>query len=122
MNLAFYVPSEFKEKVLALLRRYWADLEDGSAKYHLPDPTYQWRHYSEAKQTLDHARAALTECDVFWEHNGNLAWANANRGKPRGQVFDAGPGLSRLPDAALMALWQELDGLYADEVERQAEA
>ena len=104
---------KLKEAVLAILGRYFDALESRQAAAIFPDPSYRWRFY-EGQMSLDRMRAGILLLDRYVNESSQRNWAQTNHGGPRGITFDTGPELSRLPDAALIAMFQQLDAVLAD--------
>lgn len=102
------IPGTLKVKVLAVLDRYADVLNDGSSVHLYPDPGYEWKAYKD--MTVEQMRAKLLDADTYI--SGQQGWVERN--KAAGSI-DAGPELIRLPDAALVAMFQELDAVYASE-------
>ena len=95
---------------MAVYDRYYAALEDGSAQYLLPDPDYKWVHYKESERTAEALRERLAGLDAYWLSQIN--YVQSDQGKRTGLTFNAGPELSRLEDAQVLALYQELDTVF----------
>lgn len=111
--MSYSPPIPVKEAVLAVLGRYFDALEEGRADAILPDPSYRWRFYL-GEMTVERMRAGLEKLDAYVNHPSQHNWAQTNHGAPRGVTFERGPDLSRLPDLAVVAMFQELDGVFAD--------
>lgn len=94
---------------MAIYDRYFEALEDGTAQHLYPDPTYQWRFY-QGDCTIERFRKLLRNLDAYWW--GQRSWGPLQNSAPIGG-WTAGPELSRLPDPAVMALYQEIDALLA---------
>lgn len=103
-------------RVMECLDQYFRALEDGAADGILPDPLYEWRHYQGA-MTLERMRTALVGIDDY-------LWHDQQRDYVRGNTkleYDAGPGLCRLTDSAMIAMFQDLDKILADTKESGAD-
>ena len=108
---------------MLILGRYFDALEDGSAAHLFPNPAYRWNHYPESF-ALEDMRARLKDIDEYMANNSQRNWAEREHGNHIGtqannpgnpiEVFTAPPDLSRLPDNAVLALFQELDILYVN--------
>ena len=99
------------DKVLAVYHRYWQLLEDGKAQYIYPNPEYQWRWFQvKGDVTIERLRTGLAGIDGYLAQPGQWNWAKNNRH----EVYTKPPEMSRLPDAALLAMFQELDAIYAE--------
>ncbi len=105
------VQAEEEKAVHSVLRSYYEALEDGSAASIVPKPKYAWRFW-QGGLTLERMRRGIQQLDDYLNERPQHDWAENNA--PGGAVkFDAGPDISRLPDAALIALFQELDAALA---------
>ena len=108
------VPADIKARVVAVLDRYFDAIQDTSAWRIYPDPTYAWRHYQGEATTTAVMRRTLEELDAYLNASAQSGWAQSYVGDKAGIVYEAGPDLSRMPDACMLRLFQELDGVYAD--------
>ncbi len=99
-----------KQKVQGLLRDYFELLQNGTAGLHMADPTYRWRHYDEHDRSLEALRLRLADIGAYLNANPQHDWVN----RQAHTTFEAGPDLNRLPDGAMLAMFQQLDALYAE--------
>lgn len=110
-------PGEAKETtaIMAVLDRWFDALQDGSAALRFPDTGYVWRFYT-GVMTVQRIRVAVADMDEYMYKQ--IGWVHSSGGMPEAT---RGPDLGRMPDHALMAMFQELDGLLA-EIEAKAAA
>ena len=113
MNISKVDPS-YKLSILNILTKYFKLIESNDVEYILPNNNYKWLYYDESKRTLIYITELLKQIDDYWEYTGNLDWAQREHGTINNLTFLKGPGLSRLPDDAKLALWQELDTIYSE--------
>lgn len=107
------VDPSLKTQVLTILRRYWDALEAGRAAYLMPSIDFTWRHYQEEGWGVEAMRERLIDMDEYLNGASNVGWANTHSpGKDNN--LNAGPGMNRLPDQAVIAMFQELDAIYAE--------
>ena len=99
--------STLAEAVADLQRRYFEALEVGAADHLGPDPRYKWRYY-QGDMTVTRMREALARQDAYRDDQQQVTWASNTDNMP----YQAGPGLSRLPDGAIVAMFQGLDALF----------
>lgn len=97
----------------AILKRYFYALQHGRADKIQPMPFYRWQFYAEGRTELIHFRVNLEKLDNYLNSESQRNWAQTNNGNARDVTYEAGPDLSRLPDNAVIALYQELDALHA---------
>ena len=102
------LPEELKQRVVALLCRYFESLEGGTAEMLYPAPDHVWRWYR-GEMTVERMRGALEALDEYLNAMPQHNWAESHASRP----FDAGPDLSRLPTGAMLAMFQELDAVFA---------
>lgn len=102
---------ELREQVMSVLVRYFDYLEAGQVDLILPDPTYAFRRY---KGDMDTARMqkVLQGIEEYCCMQAQMGYANGLRK----ENFDAGPDYTRLPEPAMLALFQELDAIFAQQV------
>lgn len=103
-----YSPTQLA--VHAVLRDWFVALQDGSAEYRLPDPTYQ-RPEGKEPWTDERLDSLVRGLDTYvWEQR---FWATGNHHKgdvESGQCwYDAGPGYERLTPAQRVAFAQDLE-------------
>lgn len=94
--------------VIDLLDRWFEAVQDGSVATRFPDTGYTWRFYK-GEMTMERIRKAIHDLDEYMQ--AQISWVkNTGRTMP-----DAtrGPDLGRMPDHALMAMFQEIDTLLA---------
>lgn len=96
------------QRVMAVLDLYFAALENGEAERIAPAPNYQWQYWPQI--SLEWMRQRIKSLDEYW-------WQQHTWGRLR--EYEAGPDLSRLPDGALIAMFQELDAIFAHEEEER---
>lgn len=101
-------------KVMAVLDRYFAALQDGTAAHLYSTPGYVWRFYN-GEMTVERLRQGLAGIDEYlWAEGQRYHVAREHRDTAGNTAtYDAGPELSRLPDHALYALFEEMDGILA---------
>ncbi|MBI2846825.1 MAG: hypothetical protein HYX82_02980 [Chloroflexi bacterium] len=106
--------SEFEiQEVMRILGVYFSAQENGTAASILPNPSHVWRFWRDGI-SLARMRQGIQEIDEYLNDPAQHGWAERNY--PGGPVkFDSGPDLSRLPDNALVAMFQELDSVLAAE-------
>ena len=98
--------------VFTILMAYFNALQNGKGGDLTPNPDYPWRFYK-PPMTLERMRAWLVNANDYLSEAAQMGWANNQR--PKGaEKATAGPGLDRLPDLAVVALFQELDAIYAE--------
>lgn len=106
-------------RVMAVLDKYFQALEDGTVDTLLPSPTYEWRFWKDGL-TLERMRRGLENIDDYLNADSQHGWAERNY--PGGATtFDGGPDLNRLPDAALVSMFIELDSALASSAPRGAD-
>ena len=106
------------ERVIQVLRSYFEALENGTAHLILPAPTHKWKFWK-GGLTLERMRRGLQSIDDYLNHPSQHGWAERNYiGGPT--KFDRGPDLSRLPDNALFAMFQELDDVLGEQADAAA--
>ena len=94
--------SDQDKAIHAVLQDWFLALEDGTAEFRMPDPSYQ-RPEGTEPWTDARLAALLTEIDEYTFRQA--AWVKTNRGLE----FDAGPGYMRLGQAQRVAMAQDLE-------------
>ena len=107
-----------KQKVQEVLGRYFLALKENTAHLKMPNPFYKWRHYNEEDRMPSAFRSQLIALDAYLNSESQHNWANMNAKT----VFDQGPNLARLTDSSMLAMFQELDVLYANHFDEQKPA
>ena len=97
-----YHLSEQDKAVHAVLRDWFLALEDGTAQYRMPDPSYV-RPPGTDEWTDARLDALLREIDEYTFRQAS--WVKTNRG----MEFDTGPGYLRLGAAQRVAMAQDLE-------------
>lgn len=100
-----------RQDLFAILVRYFDALQDGSAERMRCQALYQWRYFF-GEMTMERLRRAWEGIDTYlgWQLN----WVNQQRERHNLPFAEAGPEMNRLPDDALVAMMQEIDGFLAD--------
>ena len=104
---AIQPPLELKASVQTILRSYFEALQAGNDALKLPDPAYHWRHYD--AQDREVFRERLADLDAYLRAPPQADWVM----RVRKEVLSP-PELSRLSDGPMLAMYQELDTVYAD--------
>ena len=112
------IPRDRRDALFLILSAYFRALEDGTAAGIFPDPRYAWRYYCEGQRggplTIDRMRAITAGADAYMDLDAQVGYVNkSSAGIAAGGGYAMGPGLARLPDAALEAMFQEIDAMMA---------
>ena len=92
-----------------VLSAYYRAIVDGTAERIFPNPMHKWRYYK-GGMTIGRMKEKVADLDEYWDDSAQVNWVNNNK-HADARAVDKGPGLSRLPAEAMVALWQELDSI-----------
>ena len=96
---------DVSDDVFAVLRKYQDILDNHQEDYITYDLKYTWMYYT--NNDIKRFRDDIIYLDQYWMYQHNYVLENTNKDCTHG------PELNRLPDNALLAMFQEIDEILA---------